>query len=75
MVVYSSLVIGALSLLAGVHLYYHADDEVERWSERHGVGDAHADPADFDRAVRRNRQVGLAMMALGVLLGAYGVLG
>lgn len=75
MAVYSSLAIGALSLLAGAYLYTHADDEVERWSERHGVGDAHADPADFEKAARRNRQVGAFMVVLGLALGAYGLLG
>ncbi|MFB6082395.1 MAG: hypothetical protein ABEJ67_06195 [Halanaeroarchaeum sp.] len=75
MVVYSSLLVGVLSLLAGAYLFVNADREVERWSDEHGIGDARSDPATFDRAVRRNRLMAAFLVVLGLGLAGYGLLG
>ncbi|MFB6069675.1 MAG: hypothetical protein ABEJ76_01520 [Halanaeroarchaeum sp.] len=75
MVVYSSLLVGLLTLLAGAHLYFRASDEVDRWTDEHGAGEASDDPATVDRAVRRNELMGAFMVVLGLALTTYGLVG
>lgn len=75
MVVTSSLLVGAIVFAAGAYLLTHAADEVDRWTERHGVGEQGADPASTETAIRRNRWVAAFLLVLGAALFGYGVLG
>lgn len=75
MVVTSSLLVGALVFAAGAYLATHAAAEVDRWTERHGVGEQGADPSSTETAVRNNRVVAAFLLILGAALLGYGLLG